>query len=582
MVKKKNIMKLTSKKRLAKSRKVLVVRKNKNKNKKVIKKIKKKYLNIKKKILTKKNIKIKKIVKKPINKLLNIISSQKSHVKAVVVRQIRKKEKDLNSKIKKIVKNKTHFAKYHKEIIFPKAKVFSKISKIEKSNPETSAFSAEEFFKAKIKVIGIGGGGGSIVSEIGRTLKKATFVVADTDIRSIKKRAGIKYFLFGQDVTHGLGTGANPEIAKQAALSEQDKIEGLFKDQDIVILIVSLGGGVGSGATEVFAKMASSFGAITLGIFTLPFKFEGKTKTKIALKALKELREMLNVSLTIPNENIFKIIDQNTPITQAFSMVNKNMVNSLESLIDLIYSPGMINIDFADLRAILRGKGSVAFLNTIQESGKNRAQQVAEKILINPIYKNNNFQVDKILFNISGPKDMSMFEVEKISNKISNVNSKSKIIFGISKNNDSNNKIKTTLLMTGSLNERELVKEIEESVKVNEILTKEAKEEKVLSQEKITEKLKEIKKENKTKNKKIKLSPSFVLPILKKEGELDTAGILDKKLNIVQIPDKPAKKAIRRSALDIKKAEAVEQDKRLAQEQEWEIPAFLRRVKFKS
>jgi len=152
-------------------------------------------------------------------------------------------------------------------------------NKIENSRQEISAFPAEAFFKAKIKVIGIGGGGGSIVSEIGRTLKKATFVVADTDIRSIKKRAGIKYFLFGQDVTHGLGTGADPEIAKKAALSEREKIEGLFRDQDIVILIASLGGGIGSGATEIFAKMASSFGAITLGIFTLPFKFEGKTKT---------------------------------------------------------------------------------------------------------------------------------------------------------------------------------------------------------------------------------------------------------------------------------------------------------------
>ena len=455
-------------------------------------------------------------------------------------------------------------------------------NKIENSRQEISAFPAEAFFKAKIKVIGIGGGGGSIVSEIGRTLKKATFVVADTDIRSIKKRAGIKYFLFGQDVTHGLGTGADPEIAKKAALSEREKIEGHFRDQDIVILIASLGGGIGSGATEIFAKMASSFGAITLGIFTLPFKFEGKTKTKIALKALKELREMLNVSLTIPNENIFKIIDQNTPITQAFSLVNKNMVNSLESLIDLIYNPGMINIDFADLRSILRGKGSVAFLNTIQESGKNRAEAVAEKILINPIYKNNNFQVDKILFNVAGPRDMSMFEVEKISNKISNINPKAKIIFGISKNPSSGNKIKTTLLMTGHSNEKNQVTQIDESIKVNEILTKNVKKEKVVIEQKVKEKIIEAKKENKIKDKKAKLSPSFVLPILKKEGELDTVGILDKKLNIVQIPDKPAKKAIRRSALDIKKAEEVEQDKRLAQEQEWEIPAFLRRVKFKS
>ncbi len=445
----------------------------------------------------------------------------------------------------------------------------SKLAKTKKILPikktEIIAFSAEALFKAKIKVIGIGGGGGSIVSEIGKTLKKATFVVADTDIRSIKKRTGIKYFLFGQNVTHGLGTGANPDIAKQSALSEQEKIEGLFRDQDIVILIASLGGGVGSGATEIFAKMASSFGAITLGIFTLPFKFEGKTKSKIALKALKDLREILNVSITIPNEKIFKIIDQNTPITQAFSMVNKNMVNSLESLIDLIYNPGTINIDFADLRSILRGRGSMAFLNTIEESGKNRAEEIANKILINPLYANNNFSADKILFNIAGPSDMSMLEIEKISKKISDVNPKAKIIFGISKNYGSKNKVKTTLLMTGRGNEKEIADEVINEIKTQALPEKKKviklaiKKQKIVVQEKPLEQIK-VKAE-------------------KEIAHLNTIGVLDKKLSIIQIPDKPAKKAIRRSALDIKKAEAVEEDKRLAQEQEWEIPAFLRRVK---
>jgi len=423
-------------------------------------------------------------------------------------------------------------------------------------------FQAESFFKAKIKVIGIGGGGGSIVSDIGRTLKKATFVVADTDIRSIRKKSGIRYFLFGQEITHGLGTGADPEVAKQSAIKDQDKIESIFKDQDIVILIASLGGGVGSGATEIFAKMASACGAITLGIFTLPFKFEGKTKTKIALKSLKDLREMLNVSITIPNEKIFKIINQNTPITQAFSLVNKNMVNSLESLIDLIYNPGTINIDFADLRAILRGKGSIAFLNTVEESGKNRSEEVVNKILVNPLYTNNNFTTEKILFNISGPSDMSMFEIEKISRKISDVNPKAKIIFGISKNSSAG-KLKTTVLMTGKSNDKELEKDVQkqpEKQVVKEIVSKPVITEKKLPIVKQEELVKVIKED-----------------IKKQESSLS----IDKKLSIVQVPDKPAKKAIRRSALDIKKAEQEAESKRLAQEEEWEIPAFLRRVKVK-
>lgn len=457
-----------------------------------------------------------------------------------------------------------------KKIVKKTKKFFAVRGKISKPKPKPKPeFQAQDLFRARIKVVGVGGGGGSIVSEIGKTLKKATFVVADTDARSIKKKSGIRYLLFGQEVTHGLGTGADPEIARQAAISDQEKIENIFKDQDIVIIIASLGGGVGSGATEIFAKMASSCGAISMGIFTLPFKFEGKTKSKIALKSLKELRDMLNVSITIPNEKIFKIIGQSTPITQAFSMVNKNMISSLESLIDLIYNPGTINIDFADLRSILRGKGSVAFLNTIEESGKDRAEQISEKILINPLYNSNNFTADKILFNISGSGNMSMFEVEKISSKISSVNPKAKIIFGISKNSSASksaSKLKTTLLMTGRAFEREKDEKEEKIIDKIELEAKDVKENK-----------KEIvvKKDKKSKERKIEIAPGLALPVM-------PSAIIDKKLSIVQVPDKPAKKAIRRSALDVKKAQEQEEEKRLAQEQEWEIPAFLRRVKFKN
>lgn len=459
--------------------------------------------------------------------------------------------------------------KINNKKIIKKSKKIDKVLKSKKiiNKKENNVFNAEELFKARIKVIGIGGGGGSIVSEISRSLEKASFVVADTDLRSIKKKSGIKYFLFGQEITHGLGTGANPELGKQAATSEQEKIEKIFKDQDIVILISCLGGGLGSGATEVFAKIASSCGAITLGIFTLPFKFEGKNKYKSAVKSLKELREILNVSITIPNERIFKVIDQNTPITQAFSVVNRNLIESLESLIDLIYNPGTINIDFADLRSILRGKGALAFLNTVEYSGKNRAEEILKNILINPLYQNNNFVAEKILFNISGPSDMSMLEVEKISNAISAINNKAKIIFGISKNLKSKNKIKTTILMSGkSLDKEKLEKD--ESIDIAR---------KPVLLEKIV---------NAQKNVEIKERPEEVINevvnkvIDKKERALNVS--INKKLDIIEIPNKSTKKTIRRSALDIKKEQEDAEKKRLDQEQEWEIPAFLRKVKFKS
>ena len=274
-------------------------------------------------------------------------------------------------------------------------KIKNKIAKKRKIvKSEDIKIPTEPLFKAKIKVIGIGGGGGSIVSEIGRSLEKATFVVADTDIRALKKKSGIKYFWFGEDSTHGLGTGANVDLAKQAADGAKEKINGILKDQDIIVFIASLGGGLGSGATQVFAEVAKELGAITFGIFTMPFKFEGKNKYRIAQNSLKILRKSLNVSMVIPNEKIFKIIDVNTPITAAFSTVNKKLIESLESLIDLIYNPGVINIDFADLRTILNGTGNLAYLNTVEESGKDRVDKICNEIVSNPLLQSNSFEAE--------------------------------------------------------------------------------------------------------------------------------------------------------------------------------------------
>ncbi|OGZ71927.1 MAG: hypothetical protein A2908_02490 [Candidatus Staskawiczbacteria bacterium RIFCSPLOWO2_01_FULL_38_12b] len=462
-------------------------------------------------------------------------------------------------RLKKIVLKKRVLTK--KKIIKAKSSTLPSVGQ----SQQNGNFIAKSFFKAKIKVIGIGGGGGSIVSEIGRSLNKATFVVADTDMRSFKKRAGVKHFLFGQNLTHGLGTGVNPDLGKEAAMAEKERIARFFDDQDIIIFIASLGGGLGSGATQVFVDAAKDFDGITLGIFTLPFKFEGKNKYAIAQKSLKELRKSLNVSITIPNERIFKIIDANTAITDAFSMVNKSLIESLESLIDLIYSPGIINIDFADLKVILKGKGNFAFLNTAEAQGKTRAEDVSSKILHNSLYQNNNFITQKILFNIEGGANLSMFEVDKISKAISLVNPDAKIIFGISKNPKYKNKIKTTLLMTGqSL----------EDVRAG----KKAKEARVVVLENIKKAAVKTKKSDKKNSKRPSPSPQKSPEYEKIPFDNVMSPAFQEqfsRLSIVEGQAKP-KKAIRRTALDIKKAEEVEQNKQSLQEKEWEIPAFMR------
>ncbi len=518
----------------------------------------------KKKVALKKPKKVLVKAKKSLKKKKVILAKTPLRIK---LRKGKEKIKKPVGKIKKTLKKK-----------IAKKKVIKK-TKAKVRKPK-EVFLAESFFKAKIKVIGIGGGGSSIVSEISRSLNKATFVIADTDTRNFGKQKGVKYFLFGQDQTHGMGTGLNVELARSSAEIEKEKISSLFANQDIVIFIASLGGGVGSGATKIFAEVSKSFGGISFGIFTLPFKFEGANKQKIANRALLELKKSLNVSITIPNERIFKIIDSNTPIVEAFSTVNKRLIEGLESLIDLIYSPGVINIDFADVKAILKGKGGEAFLNTAEASGKDRAEKIVKDILQNNLYQTSSFTPEKVLFNILGGDNLSMFEVDKISRAVAQTNPKAKIIFGISKNSKYKNKIKATLLMTGGGSADKIEKEPQKAKVVGEALP-------------IIKKFKN----SAVGINKVKVKKAPVLPLLKKTvepvavlPESDKIALLDplvsftaklptdallSNLDIDEASQKP-KKTIRRNALEIKKNLEIEENKKSLQEKEWEIPAFLR------
>src|SRR3989344_2157782 len=504
---------------------------------------KKKAKKVNKKVFIKKLVKIKqpkiKIKKKKSKKVFAKILAKKVVKKKKVKTRLVKIKKTKIKKVNKLVK-KSKKKKAVKKLKIKKLVRRPVVKRVVKEKTEEN-FSSDSLFKAKIRVIGIGGGGASIVSEIGRSLHKASFVVADTDVRAFRKKAGIKQFLLGQD---------------------------------IVMLISCLGGGLGSGATKGFAEALENFQGIILGIFTLPFKFEGKNKQRLAYKALKDLRKSLNVSITIPNERIFKVIDENTAITDAFSMVNKNLIESLESLIDLIYSPGIINIDFADLRAILKGKGNIAFLNTAEAQGKDGASKLAEQILQNPLYQNSNFTADKILFNILGGPQLSMFDVDKISRAIAEQNPQAKIIFGISKDGKYKNKIKTTLLMTGQgAVETETKKE---AVKVSVAPAK-----KPLPVVKKKTVVKVIKKKKKAVKKVTEKQPIPFPDLLPPPFNNVPAGTFDaRKLSITEAPE-IEKRAIRRSALEIKEAEEIEENKKSKQEEEWEIPAFLRKVKLK-
>jgi cell division protein FtsZ len=311
--------------------------------------------------------------------------------------------------------------------------------------------SSQEIKKTKIRVIGIGGGAGNIVSELAARIKKASFAAANTDSQALKHlNKNVFRFQFGHNLTHGLGTGMNSELARTAALAEKEKIKKLFQGYDFCILISSLGGGAGSGASPIFAREAKNSGAVTLGVFTLPFKFEGEKKQELARESLQKLRPNLSALAVLPNDRIFQIIEKSTSLKDALSFVNENLSDSLEGLMETIYSPGLINIDFADLKTILQGQGKIAYLSHVEIQGANKALEAVKRVLNNPIYPYGIKGAKKVLFNITGGKELSLTEVSEISKMIfEQVFSEAKIIFGISQQNDLGDKIKVSLLATG-------------------------------------------------------------------------------------------------------------------------------------
>ncbi len=383
----------------------------------------------------------------------------------------------------------------------------------------------DSFKRTKVRVIGIGGGGCSIVTEIAPRIKRVDFVSANTDTRALKQSGKkAKKFHFGEESTHGLGTGMNVELGEKAAQQAKDKIKGLFEGYDFCIIIASLGGGTGSGATPVFSKISKSMNCLTFGIFTLPFSFEGEKKMEIARESLKKIKPHLNSFCVIPNERIFKIIDKNTPLKEALSAINSQLVDNLEGLIEMIYLPGMINIDFADLKTVLRGRGRLSYLNTI-EIEKNKGEESLKKLISSPLYPYTIRGAKGILYNIVGGKGIELSEVSKISKTISDLtNKRAKIIFGINQKKKLGNRIDITLFATGC-SVRDVLGEKEEP--------KEKKPRK-----------KPPKKEEKPEPKKKKKKP---------------------------------KKKVRRSALEVKKKEEKEEKEVLDQEEFWETPAIFRK-----
>jgi len=284
---------------------------------------------------------------------------------------------------------------------------------------------------AKIKVVGVGGSGGNGISRmIDAKIKGVEFVAINTDAQALHNSKAQEKIHIGKNLTKGLGAGMNPEIGRQAAEENRDEIQEVLKGADMVFVTCGLGGGTGSGAAPIVAETAKELGALTVGVVTKPCAFEGSQRRAIAEEALANLKDRVDTLITIPNDKLLSIIDRKTTLINAFRIVDDVLRQGVQGISDLITKPGLVNVDFADVRAIMEDSGS-ALMGIGIASGDNRAVEAAKAAINSPLLELSIDGAKGVLFNISGSSDVTMLEISEAANIITeNIDPNAKVIFG--------------------------------------------------------------------------------------------------------------------------------------------------------
>jgi cell division protein FtsZ len=309
----------------------------------------------------------------------------------------------------------------------------------------------EEVIGAKIKVVGIGGGGGNAVNRmIEAAIEGVNFIAVNTDVQALNGNRAATKVQIGNQVTKGLGSGGRPETGKQAAMEDTEKLIELIQGADMVFLTTGLGGGTGTGATPVLANLASEMDILAIAIVTLPFEFEGRVRAKQAQEGLKELKTAVDTVISIPNERLLQTVNLDTSIQDAFKMADDILRQAVQGISDLITKPGLINLDFADVKSIMKGMG-MAFMGTGIASGENRAMEAAQKAISSPLLVDTSIEGAKgVLINITGGKDLTLHEVSKASDLIHRMaHPEANIIFGTVIDNSMKEMVKVTVIATG-------------------------------------------------------------------------------------------------------------------------------------
>ena len=309
----------------------------------------------------------------------------------------------------------------------------------------------EDEYSAIIKVVGVGGGGTNAVNSMVRdNIRGVEFIIANTDLQSLEKSECPEKVQLGGELTRGLGAGSNPDIGRNAAEESENIIRDMLVGSDMVFVTAGMGGGTGTGAAPVIARIAKEVGALTVGVVTKPFQFEGRPRMRQAEEGILELKEAVDNLIVIPNQKLLSFVGNQTSFTMAFSMVDDILKQAVCSISDLIVIPGLINLDFADVKRIMGCMGK-ALMGSGTATGENRAVEAAQKAISSPLLDEATVDgAHGILINITGGEDLTLMEIDEASKMIiDTAHDDAHIIFGAVINNQMEEEMRVTVIATG-------------------------------------------------------------------------------------------------------------------------------------
>ncbi|WP_426662374.1 cell division protein FtsZ [Rhodanobacter aciditrophus] len=304
---------------------------------------------------------------------------------------------------------------------------------------------------AVIKVIGVGGGGGNAVAHmINANIEGVEFIVANTDAQAMTSCNSRTHLQLGANVTKGLGAGANPEVGRQAALEDRERIEAMLEGADMVFITAGMGGGTGTGAAPVVAQLAKEKGILTVAVVTKPFPFEGRRRMQVAMKGIEDLSQHVDSLITVPNEKLLSVLGREVTLINAFKAANNVLQGAVQGIADLITAPGLINVDFADVRTVMSEMG-LAMMGTGTASGDDRAQAAAEEAIKNPLLEDVNLNgACGILVNVTAGPNLTMREFDEIGRIIHDFASEdATVVIGTSLDAELKDEVRVTVVATG-------------------------------------------------------------------------------------------------------------------------------------